>query len=199
MTPHYPTTSQHTVKPNGPDQKGPYTRSRRGNSVGEEIQCQPNALEDIFEHRNDLKREDVLSTVVPNLEDRLLPSVVFGARLDSLPLGSRVRIDIDNRPGLTDFECGHEWCLRGVARSKQGHESLKRGINHLGMTLQWTPGLPVDIDDLTIRITGEVNSNVNHNPGHLLVNLRLASVKSGQPPVTDACDHQLPSFRTFPS
>jgi len=48
-------------------------------------------------------------------------------------------------------------------------------MNHLGMTLQRTPGLPVYIDNLTIRITGEVNSNVDYNPGHLLVDLCLES------------------------
>jgi len=49
------------------------------------------------------------------------------------------------------------------------------GWNHLGMTLQQTLR-PVDIDDLTIRITREVNSNVNHNFCHLLVDLSLVSV-----------------------
>jgi len=72
-------------------------------------------------------------------------------------------------------------------------------MNHLGMTLQRPPGFPVDIDNLTIRITREVNSNVNHNLGHLLIDLRLASVKSGQLLVIDEYDRRLPSFLTFPS
>jgi len=97
--------------------RDPYPGSCCGDPVREEIQCQPNALEDVFEHRNDLEREHVLSAVVPNLENRLLPGIVLGVRLNSLPLGGRVGIDVDNRPGLADFERGHERCLRGVVRS----------------------------------------------------------------------------------
>jgi len=46
-------------------------------------------------------------------------------------------------------------------------------MNHLGMTLQRTPRPPVEIDNLTIWITWKVNSNVNLNLCHLLVDLRL--------------------------
>jgi len=74
-----------------------------------------------------------------------------------------------------------------------------RETDYLGMTLQRTSGLPVDIDNLTIRITGKVNSDINHNLGHLLVNFRLVPVESGQPLAMDACDRPLPSFLTFPS
>ena len=56
-------------------------------------------------------------------------------------------------------------------------------MNHLGMTLQRTPRLPVDIDNLTTWITQEVNSTVDHNFCHLLVDLSLVSVKSSQLPV----------------
>jgi hypothetical protein len=49
-------------------------------------------------------------------------------------------------------------------------------VNHLGMTLQWAPRLPVDIDNLTIWVTWEVDPNVDHNIRHLLVDLGLASV-----------------------
>ena len=72
-------------------------------------------------------------------------------------------------------------------------------MNHLGMTLQRTPRPPVDIDNLTIRIIREVNPNFDHNLGHLLIALRLVSVKSGQPLVADECDRRLPSFLTLPS
>ena len=48
------------------------------------------------------------------------------------------------------------------------------------MTLQRTPRLPVNIDNLTIWVTWEVNSNMDHNLRHLLVNLSLASVKNYQ-------------------
>ena len=72
------------------------------------------------------------------------------------------------------------------------------GMNHLGMTLQRTPGLPVDIDNLTIWITREVNSNVDHNFRHLLVDLSLVTVRLSQLPVLSSSTSSLPFFQTFP-
>lgn len=53
-------------------------------------------------------------------------------------------------------------------------------MNHLGMTLQRAPRLPIDINNLTIRITREVNPNVNHDFRHLLIDLSLVSPKASQ-------------------
>ena len=72
-------------------------------------------------------------------------------------------------------------CERSFVRnSLTNHAGV---MNHFGMTLQRTPRLPVDIDNLTTRIAREVNPNVNHNFCHLLVDLNLVSVKSSQLPV----------------
>jgi len=101
-----------------PTKKKPYPRICRSNTIREKIQRQPNALEDVLEHRNDLKRKHVLSTVISDFENGLLPDVVLGVCFISLPLGNCVRIDIDDRPGLADFESGHERRLREIARSE---------------------------------------------------------------------------------
>ena len=111
MTPHCATKSQHTTKPEGTDQKDPYPRGCRSDSVGEKIQRQPDALEDILEHCNDLEREYILSAVISDFENGLLPDIILGVCFVPLPLGNCLRIDIDDRPGLADFERGHKWCL----------------------------------------------------------------------------------------
>jgi len=64
-------------------------------------------------------------------------------------------------------------------------------MNHLGVTLQRTPRLPIDIDNLTIWVTREVNSNVNHNLRHLLVDLSLVVVNRV------SLDPGLPSFLDY--
>ena len=46
---------------------------------------------------------------------------------------------------------------------------------YLGMTLQWSTRLLVDIDDPPIWITREIDSNLDADFGHFLVNFRLDS------------------------
>jgi len=43
----------------------------------------------------------------------------------------------------------------------------------LSVTLKWPTGLLVDVNDDAIRITRQINPNVNDDLGHLLVDLRL--------------------------
>jgi hypothetical protein len=56
-------------------------------------------------------------------------------------------------------------------------------MDYLDMTLQQTPRVPVGIDNLAIRVTREVDSNVNDDLRHFLVDLGLVSTELSQPPV----------------
>jgi hypothetical protein len=51
-----------------------------------------------------------------------------------------------------------------------------RETKYLRMTLQWSTGLFVDIDDGTIRITWQVHTHININPdfGHFIIDFSLA-------------------------
>jgi hypothetical protein len=53
------------------------SRSSRGHSIREQVQYQPNLRENILEHCNNLQSQDILPTVISNLENRRLPDVVF--------------------------------------------------------------------------------------------------------------------------
>jgi len=48
------------------------------------------------------------------------------------------------------------------------------------MTLQWSTGLVVDIDDDTIRITWQVHTHINHDFGHFIVDFSLAKSEIGR-------------------
>jgi hypothetical protein len=111
MTPHCATKSQYTIKPERADQKNSYARRCRSDSVREKIQRQPDALEDVLEHCNDLERKYILSAVVSDFENGLLPDIILRVCFISLPLGNCVGVDIHDRPSLANFECGHERCL----------------------------------------------------------------------------------------
>lgn len=60
-----------------------YPRRSCSHAIGKEIQSQPNAGKDVLEHCDDLQREDVLTTVIANFEDGLLPDIILSASLDS--------------------------------------------------------------------------------------------------------------------
>ena len=107
MASHCVTKRQCTIKPEGTDQRNTYARDYRSGSIREKTRHQPNALEDVPEHPNDLECEYILSAVVSDFEDGLLPDIILRVRLIPLPLGNRIRIDIDNGPGLANFERGH--------------------------------------------------------------------------------------------
>ena len=55
-----------------------------------------------------MEREYISPAVVSDLENGLLPDVILRMCFIPLPLGNCARIDIDDGPGLADFECGHE-------------------------------------------------------------------------------------------
>ena len=71
---------------------------------------------------------------------------------------------------------------------------MREGVIHLGMTLQRAPGFPIDIDNLTLRVTGEVNPNMDYNLRHLFVDLSLRPAASGQWSATNC---MRPSFTFF--
>jgi hypothetical protein len=70
-------------------------------------------------------------------------------------------------------------------------------MDYLGMTLQWTPRLPVDIDNLAIWVTREVDSNMNDDLRHFLVDLGLVSAELSQPPVRNRTQSLVTFFSDF--
>ena len=101
-TPHCATKNQYT-KPEGTGEKNAYAGACRSESVREKIQHQPNAPEDVLEHRSDLEREYIWSAVVSGFENDLSPNIILRACFVPLPFASCVWIDINDRPGLADF------------------------------------------------------------------------------------------------
>jgi len=53
------------------------------------------------------------------------------------------------------------------------NKQAKSSSAHLSVTLKWTTRLLVYINHFTVRITWQVDPNVNINLGHLLINLGL--------------------------
>jgi hypothetical protein len=111
ITPHYITRNKHVVDEEELNQRDPYSRRGRSDPVREKIQRQPNTLEDVLEHCDKLEGQHVLSTIVSDFEDSLLPNIVLGACFVSFSLSNCVRIDIDGRLRLANFERRHEWGL----------------------------------------------------------------------------------------
>jgi len=112
-----------------------YTYSRRccSHTIGKEIQGQPNAGKDVLEHCNDLQREDVLTTIITNFEDGLLPDIIFSASLDpsTVAVKQGVWVGINFDPVFSDFECRHERSLKIMSN---GHIYI-RPKSYLRVTL----------------------------------------------------------------
>ena len=93
-----------------------YPRRCCRHAIWKQIQGQPNASKNVLEHCDDLQREDVLTTVVANFEDGLLPNIILSASLDSSTVavkqGIWVRINFDSL--FSDFECRHKRGLKWV-------------------------------------------------------------------------------------
>jgi hypothetical protein len=93
-----------------------YPRGCCRHAIGKEIQGQPNAGKDVLEHCDDLQREDILTTIIANFEDSLLPDIILSASLDSSTVtvkqGVWVGINFDSL--FSDFECRHKRGLKWV-------------------------------------------------------------------------------------
>jgi hypothetical protein len=56
------------------------------NPVREQVQHQAVTRKNIFEHSDDLQGKNILATIIPNFEDRLLPHVVFNESFDAFAI-----------------------------------------------------------------------------------------------------------------
>ena len=137
----------------------PYARCGRSDPIREKIQSQPNTLEDVLEHCNQLERQYVLSAIVSDFKHSLLPDVILAVCLLSFALSNCVRIDVDGRLDLANFESRHEWGLSNYSFKTQT-QIMRENKIHLSMTLQRTTRFSVDIDDLTLWVTRKVNPNM---------------------------------------
>lgn len=130
-------------------------RCRGGHTVGEDPDVETNGVEDTTEGSNHLQCEHVLAAVVTDFEDSTEPSLV-----GVLLLGKTRAwffFDVLDQAGIGLF----------LADAEGGHEGS------LGMGLQWFARVTVDADDLTIGVTGKVNTNLDFDLAQLLCDLLL--------------------------
>lgn len=94
-----------------PVMEGTHPWSCSGHPIWKEIQIEAYAREDILEHGNDLQSEDILTTVIANLENSCLPDIFLFMHFDVHSFTSELCRDIGRDILLSDLERGHEWCL----------------------------------------------------------------------------------------
>lgn len=111
---------------------GTYTGSRRSHAVWEYIEGETDAREDVLEHRDDLKGEDVLPAIIPNFEDGLLPDVVLLDLFLPLPVrfNDSLRAHALYQTFLADLEGSHKWGLH-IPLHKRGEMFRKEADNTL--------------------------------------------------------------------
>lgn len=172
----------------------------RRHSVREEVERETEIGEDVFEHGDDLQSEDVLSAIVSDLEDGGLPDLEVHLAL-LLPLGIVDNGVLRGRCGLllllAHFEGGHEGSLRDNEEyvSTRVVTNEERRETYLGVTLQRSTRLLVDVDNDSVGITGKVDSSVDLDLGHLLVDLGLVCIRRKMS--ADVGKYTLSQRRTF--
>ena len=114
-----------------------------GDAIRIEVHVESDGHEDVFELRDDLQGEHVLTAVVSDLEDGALPHIDVRRVVGVLAL----------RDGATHFERSHE-----------------RG---LGGRLERAAGRAVDVDDGAVGVGWQVHTFIHGDLGHFLVNLGL--------------------------
>jgi hypothetical protein len=53
------------------------------------------------------------------------------------------------------------------------NEQDAKSSTHLGVALKWTARFLIDVNDFTIRVTRQIDSNINIDLGHLFINFCL--------------------------
>lgn len=90
-----------------------YTRTSSGHPIRKEVERETDGSEDVLEHGDDLEGEDILSTIVADLEDGLLPNVVLGANFHAVAvtIQKSIGVGVHHDSFLAHLERGHEGSL----------------------------------------------------------------------------------------
>ena len=90
-----------------------YPRRGSSDSVREQVDGQPNAVEDVLEHGDDLQCEYVLATIVADFKDRRLPDIILrDLDLNVVSISEHIALSNGDGPRLPNFEGRHERSLQ---------------------------------------------------------------------------------------
>ena len=131
-------------------------------AVRVDVDVQADVVEYAPESGDHLQGEDVLAAVVTDLEDGGLPDFV-GVFVRDRALSIRLFVLL----------CILEHAVRAFHIAFVLFDSEGRHIRRLGVALQWFARFAVDADDDTIRVTGQVNTDLNFDLTEFLLDLFL--------------------------
>jgi exonuclease VII small subunit len=128
------------------------TGCRGGDSVGEDVQIHSVRVENGTEDGNDLQSQHILSTVITDLENGRLPLLDGGGQLVAVLVDILV-IVTNSSYFSSDLESGH--------------------VRSLGVRLQRSSTLSVNVNDGSVGVGGQIDTNVDLDLVDLLIDLGL--------------------------